>query len=188
MTAQRTQNILTACLTLALVGTLFQNCAQSMPNDPPAVQSNSSTGGTSSTGTPLKAVYSIGTAMQTANISTIGGAWTDIPGLALAFTLSEDKTVHMSAMGSVTWVQGSQATGHCGFRFMVNTSGTGDATWGDRIIQVYNWSEWSIERDLPLTAGTYAVKVQQTGWSGTNAGCASNTNQYSAAHLSLTAY
>lgn len=193
MSSRKLQNILTACLALALVGTLFQNCAKDMPDSSPTNSSSTGTPPPATTTTPAptdsgKPVSALGSAAQTADLTTVGGTWTDIPGLTLTFTLNVQKTVRMSAMGSVTWVVGSQATGHCGFRFVVNGTPYGNASWGDQIIQVYNWTGWSVERYLPLVAGTHTIKVQQVGWSGTNAGCASNTQTYSAARMFLMAF
>jgi hypothetical protein len=182
MLTSKLRNAGSIVLGLALVVVLFQNCAKDMPSTEPAAQDSSSQ-------LPeTRPVLRLGSAMQSANLQTTGGTWVDIPGLSISFTINEDRTIHMSALGSVSQVNGNQASGHCGFRFVVNGTPYGDPTWGDQIVQVYNWTAWHTERHLPLVAGTHNVKVQQVGWSGTTAGCTSNTNAYSAARMTLVAY
>ena len=83
---------------------------------------------------------------------------------------------------------------HCGFRFVVDGLGYGYATWGDVIVgcgvssQTPGWwCPWTMRRTFPAKAGMHTIKVQQTGWSGTTAGCSSSNAEYSAARLRVLA-
>ncbi|MCX6106192.1 MAG: hypothetical protein NTY08_10220 [Proteobacteria bacterium] len=83
---------------------------------------------------------------------------------------------------------------HCGFRFVIDGVAQGDGTWGDEIIGVGRtghpgwFSSWSIGREVALVAGTHSIKLQMTGWSGSDAACLNVANSYGAARLWLEGY
>lgn len=132
-------------------------------------------------------------AAQNAALSTTGGTWVLIPGTTITTTFSAAQTVDLSADGSVTGVAGSGYTGgHCGFRFVVDGTAYGHGMWGDRIVgcpgmQTLSawWCSWSMRRTLSLSSGSHSFWIEQTGWSGYNAGCSSDGQPYSAAKLSV---
>lgn len=132
----------------------------------------------------------IGSGKQSAELKTVGQSWTDIPGTKVDFTLTSAMTVHMSARGSVGVAAGSVSgsTPHCGLRFVVDGTPYGNATWGDVIVSIASWSSWSMERHLLLVPGAHTVKIQQSGYSGTDTGCHSYAEEYSAARLNIEAY
>jgi len=131
------------------------------------------------------------TATQNAPITTVGLAWTFVPGAAVSFSLNAAGTLDLSADGSVYGVAATNYQGgHCGFRFLVDNQPTGDATWGDRIIGCaasgtpYGWwCNWSAHHTVPVGAGNHNVALQRTGWSGTNGGCADDGGSYGMAKL-----
>lgn len=171
-----------AVLGLALVGLLFQNCAKDMPDTGSSTEPSSSGAGNT------KAIEAFGSTIQSATLTTTGGTWTNVPGVTMSIATTSDKIIQVTARGSATQVLGNQASGHCGFRVVVDGVPYGDPTWGDVIIQVYNWTAWSMERHVALPAGNHTIQLQQVGWNGTNAGCTTNANLYSAARMTVTAY
>jgi hypothetical protein len=138
----------------------------------------------------ITAIY---TAQQTGAVTTTGLQWTSVPGTTLNFTLPGSSTVDLEANGSISGVAGNQDNAaRCGLRFLVDNIAYGDFNWGDVLVgcgagQYYpgSWCPWSMRRTLQLNPGNHAVTVQQTGWTGTTAGCASSSNSYSAARLRI---
>jgi hypothetical protein len=138
-------------------------------------------------------------AQQNANLSTVGPnqGFVDVPGASVTATLPADGTLELDANGSVSGVQGNATpptATHCGFRFVVDGMPYGDASWGDVIVgcgvssQTPGWwCPWTMRRSLAAKMGAHTVKVQQTGWSGTTAGCSSASAEYSAARLRVLA-
>lgn len=132
-----------------------------------------------------------GSAVQnTGHLTALGGTWIDITGASVSVTLPKTMTVKMRGHGSVTGVGDSSHTGgHCGFRFAVDSTPYGDASWGDQIVgcstsgSISWWCPWNIERETSLGAGNHTIKLQMAGWVGTGAGCRSENTDYSRARL-----
>lgn len=134
-------------------------------------------------------------ATQTGSWQATGGTWNDIAGASVMATATGNATLEMQADGSVYGVAGNQGPGgHCGFRFVVDGTPYGNATWGDRIVgcpasgngsTASWWCNWSMHRSLPVTAGSHTVQLQVAGWSGTTAGCGSDGGEYSVAKLAI---
>jgi hypothetical protein len=166
----------------------FQNCSSGGLPDTLVQESN--------TVASLKVKLFVGTAKQSAALQTVGGNWQDIPGTSLSFKLSQDMTVDMRAMGSLSVVSGTTyASAHCGIRFVIDGTPTSTAGFGDVIVGVSAattntawWTPWSTERHMDLKAGQHTISLQQTGWNGTDSGCSSDGNDYDAAKLTVEAY
>lgn len=143
----------------------------------------------------VSAVY---TGTQTGTWTATGLAWKDISGASASFTLVGNTTLEMEADGAVYGIAGSNYLGgHCGFRFVVDGTPYGNATWGDRIVGCPGsgnantgawWCNWSMRRSLQLMTGQHTVQLQVTGWSGTVAGCGSDGGDYSLAKVWILAH
>jgi hypothetical protein len=140
-------------------------------------------------------IHAIYTAQQTGTVRVTGLQWTSVPGTTINFTLARSSTVDLEANGSITGIAGNHGNAyHCGFRFLVDNVAQGDPTWGDVIVgcgiggtTAGWWCPWLMRRTLQLGAGNHFVTVQQTGWSGTTAGCESNAGSYSATRFRVVA-
>ncbi|SET91424.1 Collagen triple helix repeat-containing protein [Stigmatella erecta] len=138
----------------------------------------------------INAVY---TAQQTGDLRVTGLQWTSVPGTTIQFTLPQSATIDLEANGSITGVSDNQVnTAHCGFRFFIDNVAYGDPAWGDVVVGCGIsgqgnasswWCPWSMRRTLQVGAGNHLATVQQTGWNGTIAGCASLAASYSAARF-----
>ncbi|ATB40467.1 hypothetical protein CYFUS_005916 [Cystobacter fuscus] len=140
----------------------------------------------------ITAIY---TAQQTGEVRVTGLKWTSVPGTTINFVLPQRSTVDLDANGSINGIAGNQGNAtHCGFRFFVDNVSYGEPAWGDVIVGCGTdsssaagwWCPWSMRRTLQLDAGSHAVTVQQTGWSGATAGCLSSSADYSATRLRAT--
>ncbi|MCX6104442.1 MAG: hypothetical protein NTY08_01245 [Proteobacteria bacterium] len=167
----------------------------------PHADGNSGLGSSLEIGTctalPLRvtnAILRVGHAVQSTDVSIAGQSFTDLTGATLTFTLQRSMKVAMHGHGSVTGSGGTATYTHCGFRFVIDGAGQGDGTWGDEIIGVGRtghpgwFSSWSIGREVTLVAGTHSIKLQMTGWSGSDAACLNVANSYGAAQLWLEGY
>jgi len=135
----------------------------------------------------INAIY---TAQQTDSVKVTGLQWTSVPGTTINFTLAQNSTVDLEANGSIYTIIGNQGNAtHCGLRFLVDNIAYGNSSWGDVIVGcgagIYAgwWCPWLMRRTLQLGAGNHVVTVQQTGWSGTTAGCGSEAESQSAARI-----
>lgn len=133
-------------------------------------------------------------AEQSTALQVLGTTWTDLPGTQITFSLTQAVTASLLASGSVTGVSSTSAVPTCGFRFVVDGTGSGDATWGDRIVQCdpYGstgpaWCPWAMQRMVSLAAGAHTIGIQQVGWTAT-AGCQGGGGSYSNAKLLVSTF
>ncbi|WP_434386308.1 IPT/TIG domain-containing protein [Melittangium boletus] len=136
----------------------------------------------------ITAIY---TAQQNSAVETRGLQWTSVPGTTINFTLPRASTIDFEANGSIRGV--SATTGndsYCSFRFLVDNVAYGDASYGDVIMGCGTgagtgglWCPWTMRRTLELGSGNHVVTVQQSGYPGRTAGCASFPQEYSATRL-----
>jgi hypothetical protein len=137
----------------------------------------------------------MGMASQSAILDLTGATWTDVPSVTLTVTLPRTMNVLMEANGSVSATgAGTTRSTHCGFRFVINGTPEGNTSWGDVIVGASSpaeqnnhgwWTPWTMKRLKPLAAGTHTIKVQMTGWLGTDAICHSDSTEFSRANLTL---
>ena len=139
-------------------------------------------------------IHAIYTAQQTGTVRVTGLQWTSVPGTTINFTLARSSTVDLEANGSISGIAGNQGNAsHCGFRFLVDNVAQGGPDWGDVIVGCGTsgtpgwWCPWFMRRTLQLGAGNHFVTVQQTGWSGTTAGCHSDAGSHSATRIRVVA-
>lgn len=160
----------------------FQNCAKDLPQVQSGTQSSAAGG--------LRQKFYVGSAKQGAPLQTIGTTWTNVPGAELTFNLAKGMDVDLKANGSASYAAGTNytASAHCGFRFVVDGVPYGNPIWGDAIVHVASWSNWTATRSLPLAAGNHIVQLQQTGWPGADSACSTNEADYSAARLHVEAF
>jgi hypothetical protein len=179
---------------LLVLGSAFQNCAKDLPNEvtnPSVVAPAADTtiGG-------FKPKVRIGYAKQTADVSSVGTNWRDIPGAAISFTLDRRMTADIRANGSASTTAGATyASTHCGIRFVIDGTPYGHATWGDKIVGVSYCSTasachtpWTATREITLEPGQHSVRVQMTGWPGADSACAISSQDYAAARLIVEAF
>jgi len=103
----------------------------------------------------------IGFAQQNASL-TASNIWTDIPGVALNFTLLKSKNVDFRAFGSALLYS------HSGFRFVIDGIPYGSVQYGDLLISPSSgWVPWYIERLVNLSSGDHFVKIQTICYVGT---------------------
>ena len=171
----------------------FQNCASDVPN----LENNSASLASNNPNLPgPKLKYSIGTVTQNQALQTVGGTWSNVPGAYFEFNIPKEMNVIFRAQGALTSVAGTTYTsGHCGIRFVIDDVIEGDTTFGDVLIGISGpgsttawWTPWTAERTVLLPKGDHKVVLQQIGWSGTDSGCKSQLNSYSAAKLTVEAY
>lgn len=127
-------------------------------------------------------------AEQTTSIQVVAHSWTAVPGATVSFTAAAPRFASFLASGSVEGVDPGAAVGTCGFRFVVDGVGSGDATWGDRLVQcgAASWCAWAMQRMLSLPAGPHSVAVEAIGLGST--GCFMGGGSYSNVKLFLTTY
>jgi hypothetical protein len=133
-------------------------------------------------------------ATQTTAVTASGQLWQDIPGAATTVAVPEAGTADLEAYGSVTGGNGAANFTHCGFRFVIGANAYGNGTWGDVIVGVPRsgtgtagwWVAWSMRRQVSLAPGSYAVKLQVSGWEGSTIGCVLDGEDYSRARLAVT--
>lgn len=173
---------------LLIVGTAFQNCAEDLPSE----VSNASVAAPSpATTSGFKPKVRIGSAKQTADISSVGTNWKDIPGAAIAFNLEQRMTIDIRANGSANSTAGATyGSTHCGIRFVIDGTPYGHLTWGDNIVGVSQCSAaaachtpWIATREIVLEPGPHSVRVQMTGWPGADSACTISSQDYSGARL-----
>ncbi len=181
---------------LLVLGTAFQNCAKDLPSEvtnpsvaAPTPAAPASIGG-------FKPKVRIGSAKQTADISSIGTNWKDIPGAAISFTLEQKMMVDIRANGSAGTTAGATyGSTHCGIRFVIDGTPYGHLTWGDNIVGVSQCSAaaschtpWIATREIALEPGPHTVRVQMTGWPGADSACHISGQDYAAARLVVEAF
>jgi|GEM_PF-1150367 len=140
---------------------------------------------------PAPALFSV---TQAGPITARSALWQDVPGTTVMVNVPEAGTADLEAYGSVTGSGGSGAYTHCGFRFVIGSIAYGNGTWGDVLVGVARggtgssgwWQPWSMRRQVSLAPGAYAVKLQITGWDGSDAGCLLDGEDYSRARLNIT--
>lgn len=129
-----------------------------------------------------------------AALQVLGTTWTAVPGAQVAFT-SVASSGYLLASGTVLGV-GSGTVGTCGFRFVVDGVGLGDASWGDRLIQCGTstavpatamYCSWTMQRVVSLAAGSHTIGIEQVGMSATS-GCQGGGGSYSNAKLMVSTY
>lgn len=90
-------------------------------------------------------------------------SWTTIPGLTVTFTLTDTAEVHMDANGSLR-LNGGYNYCHQSFRFVIDGTGQGDATYGQMIEggEATNivWQGWSFGMSTTLLPGSHTILVQ----------------------------
>lgn len=90
--------------------------------------------------------------------------WTPIPGMTVTLTLASASLVQMSSSGvQRTTDMLAATTCHTGYRYMIDGTARGDATWGQRI-QVStgaNWHQtWSFTDAMMLPPGSHTITVE----------------------------
>lgn len=125
---------------------------------------------------------------QTSALQVITAVWTAVPGTQVTFA-SPASTASLTASGGIAGMSPSISPGTCGFRFVLDGAGLGDATWGDRLVQCPQgtYCSWSMQRVVSLPAGSHTVSVQQTGW-GASIGCQSGGASYADTKLMVSTY
>ncbi len=139
----------------------------------------------------------VGEGYQNTSISTDLPTWIDLPWTSVSFNIASSKTINLRGFWSITSAAWTARTyTHCGFRFVLDGIPYGDATWGDQIIGCNSngsatpsgyWCPWNIERNISVTPGAHAVKVQMIWWGLGYATCSSIAAPYSAARLFVNA-
>lgn len=122
-------------------------------------------------------------AEQNGATQVLGTTWTPVPGTQLNFT-SSAVSASLLASGSIVGA-GTSAVGTCGFRFVIDGTGVGDPTFGDRLVQcgvagsltAPFWCSWTMQRVVSLAAGAHTIGVEQVGYSATS-GCTSGGGTY----------
>jgi hypothetical protein len=79
-------------------------------------------------------------------------------------------------------------------RFVIGGNNYGNSTWGDVLLGVARsgtgtggwWVPWTMRRLISLAPGSYTVKLQVTGWDGSNVRCLLDAEDYSRARLHVT--
>jgi hypothetical protein len=92
-------------------------------------------------------------------------AWTPIPGMTVTFTLGAASLVQMSSSGVQRTTDTNAGTEcHTGYRYVVDGTGRGDATYGQRIQVSFgntNWHQgWSLTDAVMLDPGSHTIVVQ----------------------------
>ncbi len=133
-------------------------------------------------------------AEQNVALAVLGSTWTTLPGAAVTLNVSQAVNASLLASGSVTGVSSTSAVPTCGFRFVVDGTGLGDATWGDRLLQCGSsssagplWCSWAMQRLVSLAAGAHTIAIQQVGWLP-GVGCQGGGGSYSNAKLTVSTF
>ena len=91
---------------------------------------------------------------------TLTDEWTTIPDLSVSVTLRTAAPVLMGFSLSLAVLDPNV---HCNFRYVVDSVGTGDATYGNVIAMGASGTHWQPVSDFivrPLAAGTHTVLIQ----------------------------
>ena len=96
------------------------------------------------------------------NTDEKGDGWVDVNGMTTTFTIDRAGIATVSASGS----QRSWGSGTCqvGYRFVVDGTGHGDGSWGQRIhtnpAAGDTWNSWNLIEKMTLSAGDHTIGVQ----------------------------
>lgn len=191
--SHRARSIAIAVVCLLITAGTFQNCAEKLPDTSTSAPSVATNEGVVA-GQRVK--VRLASAKQSADISSSGTNWKDIPGTSVTFTLSKKLTAEFRANGSASTLAGANyGSTHCGIRFVINGHAYGNPTWGDVIVGVSACSAtaschsaWTATREIDLEPGTHTVQLQVTGWPGADSSCVIAAADYAAARLAVEGY
>lgn len=104
---------------------------------------------------------------QTSGVVSAGG-WVEVTGVGQLLDLPEARTVDLEADGTLVALFGSDPSGRCGVRFVVDGYPLVAADFGDRAVgcdridpsMVERWCPWTMRQQVALAAGPHTVAVE----------------------------